>query len=355
MAFNLAKCQTCGECLAGCHYSEYNCISGGVQIKELIYGSQAQILSECVTCAACNTTCDRGANPFDLIMQRLEEYECYQVTPAYQRLVELIDKSPGSVVAGEYDRPAVNVCVINVIPGLLDGELFAGCTILSGGKFESALGAIHAGKESQMKETLAEKIAALAHTGMTEIVMLHDDCYGAYTTKALEYGIPVPFKVTHYVEYLLDYLKKAPTVRRLDMKIAYQQPCSSRYSPWIDQCLDELFELIGVDRVNRQYDRKNALCCGCPVAPRLGHQVAEVYKNKNIEDAVCHGADAMVFMCPFCTMQMRDEVHDAGMAPIFLTGLARMALGETLTTHPSGLGDDRDFIQTTVKIIKGLN
>ncbi len=354
MAFNLAKCQICGQCLAECQYSQFNSTSGAAQISQLIEEGQADILSECVTCAACNSACASGANPFDLILQNLEEKNCYQVSPTYNDLVNAIDKSPGSVIKGDPGRPAVNVCVIDVIPGLLDGELFKGCTILSGGEYESALGAIHVGKESLMKETLAEKIAALADTGMDEIVMLHDDCYGAYTTKALEYGIPVPFKVTHYVEYLLEYLKASPPVHPLGMKIAYQQPCSSHYSPWIDQCLDELFLLVGVERLDRQYDRSNALCCGCPVAPRFGHHVSEGHKNKNIQDAVCHEADAMVFMCPFCTMQMRDEVHAAGIEPVFLTSLVRMALGETLPFHPAGLGDDRDFIRDTVKVIKGL-
>jgi len=45
-------------------------------------------------------------------------------------------------------------------------------------------------------------------------------------------------------------------------KIAYQRPCGSRYTPAKEQMLDELFELIGVERVVREYDREKALCCG---------------------------------------------------------------------------------------------
>jgi len=199
------------------------------------------------------------------------------------------------------------------------------------------------------------KIDALAKTGAKEIVMMHDDCYGAYTTKALEYGIEVPFKITHYIEYLRNYVRdNKDKVSPLNMKIAYQKPCSSHYTPWIEKDLDELFQLIGVERVARKYDRKNPLCCGSPVSPHIGNQKGENYKQMNINDAIAHKAEAMVFMCQYCDLQMRDEVAQAGLTPIFLTNLVRMALGEKLSEHPAGLGDSREPIQMAVQIVKGL-
>lgn len=55
-------------------------------------------------------------------------------------------------------------------------------------------------------------------------------------------------------------------VKRLNMKIAYQQLCASRYTFQKDKILDELFKRIGVERVNRKYDRINALYYGGPLA-----------------------------------------------------------------------------------------
>ena len=59
-------------------------------------------------------------------------------------------------------------------------------------------------------------------------------------------------------------------------------------------------------------------------------------------------------MCPFCALQMREEVQQAGLEPIFLTNLARMALGEKPPGQACGLGDDREDIVMAVQIIKGL-
>jgi len=355
MAFNLAKCDYCGDCFSMCKYANYDVVGAAAQMRKLVAGEMAEILTACVTCAACNTYCAKGANPFDLLLQRMEQTGVYQTTPSYWQLVDTIDQSPGIVRAGTTAGPVFNICAVDVIPGIFEGQLFAEATFLQGGAYESVLGGIHVGAEHYMRDTLQTKVAALAATGYDEIIMFHDDCYGAYTTKALEYGIPVPFKVKHYAEYLVDYLKAhAERVKPLQMKVAYQQPCSSRYTPWIDAVIDDVFARVGVERVARQYDRTDALCCSCPVSPHLGNAVGEQYKALNIADARAHGAEAMIFMCPFCTLQMREEVNAAGLEPIFLTNLVRMALGETLSTQAAGLGDDRAMIVGAVQVVKGL-
>ena len=355
MTFNLAKCDYCGDCFALCKYSNYNKEESIQQIKKLIKGEFAEILTKCVTCAACNSYCIKGANPFDLILRYQEKYKAYKTSESYYHLVENIDKSRGEIIKGKPGKPVINICVVDVIPNLFEGALFEDCTFLKGGEFESLLGWIHVGKEKPLQETLQKKVSALGNTGFPEIVMFHDDCYAAYTTKAIEYGIDVPFRVKHYVEYLRDYIiQRKNKVKKINLKVAYQPPCSSRYSPWIDKTIDELFGLISVERVERKYDRLNALCCGCAVSPHLGHEKGELYKSLNIQDAKIHGAQAIVFMCPFCALQMREEANKSGLEPIFLTNLVRMALGEKLLFQAAGLGDNRVEIVAAVNIVKGL-
>lgn len=355
MAFNLAKCDQCGDCFAHCQYTNYDRDGAVDQINKLLNGEQAEILTECITCAACNTYCEKGANPFDLILRYQEKFGAYKTTEAYYQLATTIDHSPSEVEPGKPGKPVFNICVVDSIPNLFEGQLFEDCTFLRGGAFESGLGLIHVGQENYMRDTLQTKVNALAETGYSEVIMFHDDCYGAYTTKAMEYNIDVPFKVKHYVEYLVDYLEEhADAISPLNIKIAYQQPCSSRYSPWIDKSIDKFFDLVGVERVARQYDRRDALCCSSPISPNRGHEAGEANKSRNIQDAIDSKAEAMVFMCPFCAMQMREEVHKAGLEPIFLTNLARMALGEALPTQACGLGDDREDINMAVRIVKGL-
>ena len=96
MAFNLAKCDYCGDCFDLCHYTDYDKKGAADQMRRLVQGDcAAEILTECITCAACNSYCEKGANPFDLILRYQEKCGVYKTTDSYAHLIEVIDKSPG--------------------------------------------------------------------------------------------------------------------------------------------------------------------------------------------------------------------------------------------------------------------
>jgi Fe-S oxidoreductase len=127
---------------------------------------------------------------------------------------------------------------------------------------------------------------------------------------------------------MLSYLKEhTGSITKLNKKIAYQRPCISRYTPQKEPYLDELFEIIGVERIARKYDRKNALCCAFGLRetdPERGSQILK----RNLDDALEYGAEAMVFLCPGCYWLTSEACEKSGLAAIFITDLCRMALGE---------------------------
>jgi Fe-S oxidoreductase len=157
--------------------------------------------------------------------------------------------------------------------------------------------------------------------------------------KVKEYGIELPFKPIHIIEYLRDYVKEhEDQIRKLDMKIAYQQPCASRYTFEKDSILDELFELIGAERVKRKYDRLGALCCGYSQGAMVNVSKEELiqWRMKNIIDAKDAGAEAMVYLCPVCVAYLRNRTKGQGLEPYIISNLVRLALGEELTHGGAG-------------------
>ena len=94
-----------------------------------------------------------------------------------------------------------------------------------------------------------------------------------------------------------------------------------------DTILNELFELIGVERVERKYDGEGGLCCGILFAKSRAEQVKEL-QEMNLNDAQEHGSEAMVFLCPVCLAALGEGAAERGMAPIFITDICKMALGE---------------------------
>ncbi len=102
----------------------------------------------------------------------------------------------------------------------------------------------HMGDESLILARLKIMVDNLAKSGAKEIVFVHDDCYAALKGIAPEHGIEIPFRPVHLFEYLRDYLEgHKDQLRKLHMKVAYQRPCASRYTPEKDSLLDEIFDL----------------------------------------------------------------------------------------------------------------
>ncbi len=57
---------------------------------------------------------------------------------------------------------------------------------------------------------------------------------------------------------------------------------------------------------------------------------------KNIMDGKEHGAEAMVFLCPLCTLSLRSRAKAQDLEPYLLSNLVRLALGEELTVGGAG-------------------
>ncbi len=334
MTFNLLKCDFCGDCLDRCHYMEFSKEEAGEEIGKLIEGEDTSVTEDCITCGACNWYCEKGANPYDLILRRQEETGDF-TTEAGMNFMKAGAQADSEIIEGEPDRPVMSICTVGeLIPKLFEGELFDGMTILKGGDYFCHLGFVHEGKETPFREGLPKAVDNLAELGTEEIIFFHDDCYAAFTTKATEFGIDLPFEPIHLIEYLRDYVEEnEERIEKLDMKVAHQQPCAWRWFPNmarpLNEKLDELYELIGVERVERRYDREGSMCCGTPVLSKSLERFEEI-QDRNIEDSKEAGAEAMVFTCPVCTLSLREKASEAGLEPYILSNLVRKALGEEL-------------------------
>lgn len=326
--FDREKCDLCGECIVMCPYQEYSPDEAASQFRELVEGGTPPFVADCVTCVACNEFCREGAKPFDLILERMEETGVLNIPEQNTTLFRNLPGAPSEVITGEPGRPALSLCSVgDLLPGLFDGPLFEGMTRLKGGNYFCGVGWVHLGQEKPLRENAPRVIRNLAATGAGEIVFYHDDCYALLTSIAGDYGIEIPFRPVHIIEYLLESVKeRAGTVKRLGLKVAYQQPCASRYTPWKDEKLDELFRLIGVERVEREHDRANALCCGSPLMPRDRGRAVKV-KERNMADAAGNGADAMAYLCPLCVLNLRKAAEAAGLENYHLIELVDKAIG----------------------------
>jgi len=334
--FHEEKCDFCGECLSRCYYLPFDKESGSREFKKLVQGEKVDWLRDCVTCMACDEYCTRGARPFDLILKRMEEAGGLSDPALLAQMAERFKPEGEPRPVPPKDR-VMSICVMQGnMPWAIQGQLFEALPLLKGKHYFCNVLFAHMGNETIMRDRLQAMVDNLAKSGAKEIVFIHDDCYAILKGIAPEYGVKLPFRPVHLFEYLRDYLKEHKNdVRKLNMKVAYQRPCASRYSAEKDPFLDEIFEMIGVERVPRQYDGINALCCGIETAgPNLKlfprGENFEPFRVMNVKDAKDFGAEAMVYLCAMCFASLNKKVREAGMANYMISDICRLALGEKL-------------------------
>jgi hypothetical protein len=328
MMWNPENCDRCGDCFVECLYVEWDREKAVQEITNLIDKGESEILTACVTCCGCNEYCEKGANPWDLILKRQDETGCLPILPKAPAMFEMAAASPSSVVKGEPGKPTISLCMMEPLAAnIFQGPIFEGLTVIKGGDYFCNIGYLHIGREEPIRQGAQRFVDNLAATGAEEIICFHEDCYAMLTGKAPDYGIPVPFRPVHLYEYLLDYLKAHEgEIKPLGLKVAHQAPCASRYSRDKDPLLDEIFDRIGVTRVDRVYDRRHSLCCGGPLLSRGDKEQSMKVGGMNLDDAREHGAQALSFLCPMCNQTLRRVCEAYEMPRYAVSDLCHMAL-----------------------------
>lgn len=325
--FKRELCNTCGDCLVQCPWMEVTQDQATQWMEEMIQGQNTPALSQCITCYACNEICPTNADPFALIADLQEKYHTF-ISAENTKITEAKYAFNGELEVFPKAEKVMTTCLF----GKTDAHLIEGALYdlprVGGKPYFCWILFSHNGAASIQEKHAKEMVDRLAMTGAKEIVCFHDDCYALLAKLAPEYGIKVPFRPVHLAEYLVEYLQANKSkVKPLNMTIAYQRPCASRHTPKKERFIDRLFELAGVKRVERTYDREKALCCA-GVMLMLENGDPGPSQEKNIRDAKKNGAQAMVCLCPMCIHSLSGVAREHQMPLIFLGDIARMAIGE---------------------------
>jgi len=325
--FKPELCDLCGDCLVECQWMDVERGQAIEWFKAMMDGENSVALDKCITCYACNEICPQGANPFDLIAELQEKYRSLSSSEsaAEQEARFVFDKELKGYPTAER---IMSVCVFGKTDAkLIEGELYD-LPKVGGKPYFCWVLFSHVGAESIQIKHAQEMVDRLAMTGAKEVVCFHDDCYAMLAKLAPDYGVEVPFRPVHLSEYLVEYLQaNKDRIKPLNLDVAYQRPCASRHTPEKEHYIDELFELVGARRVEREFDREKALCCA-GIKMMLGMGDPGPDQEKNIIDAKNAGARAVVCLCPMCMRSFSGAAANQDIHLVFIGDLARMALGE---------------------------
>jgi len=340
LKFNQDLCCRCNTqaCLTECKFIDIDNVTAQKEILKIARGENSFVLHECVTCYACEEYCPYNNHPFYLIVERQEAFGITpQPAPLVKRAINLSIPFRGEPEIKEINGPVINLGVFSQLKNKIKGRLFDGLSIISSDErkmfhYFCQLMYLHYGKISLIKERLPNVISTIAKHKPTEVICFHDECFGAYTSFCNAFGISVPFRPVHLFEYLFNrLLKLRDLIKPLNIKVAYQRPCSSRLCPDKHLYVNRIFELIGAMPVKRQFSDKNALCCGLTIQGQKkegSRKKALEIQRKNIEDIEISGAEVCVFNCPACFDTLGIKLKERNITPILMSDLCRISIGE---------------------------
>lgn len=338
LQFDKTKCFNCDtcDCLVKCQYLKLTKDEAKAEIKKIINGEDSLVLHGCATCYACEEYCKRGNHPFYLIVERQEARGIVTTPrPITKQWINMCEPV-GRFTVGKVKEKALSFCFMPATRDLAKGRLFedVASSYVFGPEFFCNVVYLHFAKASVTKDRLPRIIENISKQGIKELICLHDECYGSFNSLAPAYGIEVPFKTIHYLEYLYNKLKEyKDEIKPLNIRVAYQRNCSARLAPNTDHFVDDIFQLIKVERVQRKYDRENALCCGEVIRMVKGYELADDIQKRNIDDMVDAGAEYCVFNCPACWDALAEKVAKKGIKPIHMIDLCKQAIGEKAVTE----------------------
>ncbi|MGD2065324.1 MAG: (Fe-S)-binding protein [Dehalococcoidia bacterium] len=337
LKFDSTKCSECKavNCLVKCQYMDFeNKDKAKKEWQKVINGEDSSVLEACTTCYACEEYCPFGNHPFYLIVERQEEKG---ILPAPRPTVTMwINQCQpvGRFMVGRVEEKALSYCFLPQFDTLVKGKLFDNIawSVIFGQEFFCNAVYLHYAKLSIIKDRLPKIVENIENQGIKELVCLHDECYGTFTSLISAYDIDLSFKPIHYYEFLSIRLKDLKDlIEPLNIKAAYQRNCSARLCPQTDHYVDDIFNLLGVERVKRQYDRENALCCAEVIRMAKGPVLADNVQKRNIDDMTESGAEYCVFNCPACWDSLAHKVAKQGIKPIHMIDLCKFAIGEEQT------------------------
>lgn len=324
------QCETC-DCLVNCQYLDFDLKSAKIEKQNILMGRDSKVLDECVTCYACEEYCPNDNHPFYLIVERQEEKGILPAPTPITKQQIIMMQPRGTITPAQVRSPVINMCYFPMLTGCIRGKLYEGASYIVGSDIFCNVMWLHFAKNSIIRERLPRMIDNiwshyLRDSGVNELVCFHDECFGTFTQLATAFGIDVPFKSIHLFEYLskkLDALQDQ--IQPVNAKVAYQRPCSNRLVPETQHWVDNIFQRIGIERVEREYDRENALCCGQVFRAHQRDELADDVQRRNLDDMQQAGANYCVFNCPACFFTLAEAVSERGIFPILMSDLCQLA------------------------------
>lgn len=286
------ECRYCGECLSQCVYLKMTPAEAAREMRRLDAGEPTPRLdADCISCAACNLFCPRGAKPYDRILEKM--YGAYLAhglperakfllptrAPNFRSFVvdrlppderELVAKWEQAEPRGDVLYPGCNLITSPYLTqsGVFDDLTIAGSLALCCGEMYYRMGLLDVARR------IGEKLTAYyADKPIDRMIFVCPAGFNMFTHILPEkFGARFSFPLVYFTDYLLERIDsgRLSLPRRLDGTVLVHDSCHGRLlGPDLTDRVRELLRRLGVTPIDPPHTGASGYCCGiAAAAPR---------------------------------------------------------------------------------------
>lgn len=161
------------------------------------------------------------------------------------------------------------------------------------------------GDDDTVEVLARQNLAAIKASGAKTVIFGCPEGYAMFKEVYADLFGPLDFELVHICEFVADRLETAG----LEIKdgsfdrVTFQDPCRLGRRSGIYEAPRKMIEATGVDLVEMDHNRENAICCGttgwmqCSAASKL-------MQSQRLKEAQEIGAQAIVTACPKCQIHL---------------------------------------------------
>ncbi len=353
-------CNRCGDCFTACPYLELPQEEAKAEITALIEGRPARALEICNTCHTCDVVCPKGADPYELVLERWNERgrqglptTARLVTPSepfniWSSLKEMMPPDELDLLRTWDDfSPCEEICLTgfytSVVPYLLKAKVLQGLPKIIGSEaLFGCAGDIYKTGRFDMVEQITRRLEHVFGEMGVKRVVCSMSAEGMVLSEILprRFGAKFDFEVEALDDWLLRSLQeeKITLTRELGLKVTIHDNCLSKMQGGrLQEINREIVRRTGCEIVEPRHTRERSLCCGFGAAASR-YRVMDIMASgrRRLEELEATGAEAAVIYCPACLfiLTLIREVAGSRLSLYHPVELVEMAAGgEPLRRH----------------------
>ncbi len=333
------ECIKCGICLQKCPVMKMEQEEARAEIVRLIKGEETiRVLKECTFCFSCNHYCPNGLRPYNLIMERVSEYNRWNKAEQHPFATYMINgrNEPG-FFNNEYEKSSDEDKSIlkrwSKIPGRTKDILYIGCAgRIAPSGIEHSKALVKLPKYGPRDICCGDipyrfgdyhAFSDIAEKAFRRLSLLKTDRLVCYCPSCADYfgnvwpnshGLRLPFEVISLYEWLWEQYQEGDLKiqKKVKQEIVLSDSChAAELGDRFMSSVRGLYEAAGRNVVELKNNRYDSLCCGFASYIRDWGIQSGVKKDtqRKMKQILEIGIENVSFNCHGCKSHLGTEVE----------------------------------------------